>query len=248
MAKLSEATQLQVNAAVDAADRKIATQRAFDGAAQAVTDSLYTSFKDTSKLVRIFVTTPYKSLPAGMATWVKNLATAKGVADGLTPDTQVLALAGSSGDKPDWNGRAKSKGHIGIPLISQEFVNAIPMLARMIGSLGRDLSWLDTKDTGQLIKAMSKLSGKFYVPDASQTTDTKGRKVISDQAFVSANKITSVFGVASSSAMPTGALMALLVFSNESIPEKQVDSFQPVLNKLRASTVKLVSSGTLFAN
>ena len=43
---------------------------------------------------------------------------------------------------------------------------------------------------------MSKLNGRFYVPDARQTTDAKGRKVISDQAFVSENKITTVFGLA----------------------------------------------------
>lgn len=247
MAKLSEATQMQVTAALDAVDRKVATQRSFDGAAQAVTDCLFTHFRDTSQLVRIFVTTPYKSLPEGMSAWVKNLASSKGVADGLTPDTQVLALAGSSGTKPDWNGRARSKGHVGIPLISQAFVNAIPMLARMIGSLSGDLSFLDTKDTGQLIKAMSKLSGKFYVPDASKTTDAQGRKVISDQAFVSANKIGSVFGVASASAMPSGALMALLIFSNENVPEKQVDCFQPALQRLRGGTARLVSAGNLFS-
>ena len=155
------------------------------------------TYKDSCKLARIFVTTPYKSLPSGIASWVQNLAKAKGVAAGLTPDTPVLTLAGSSGMKMDWNGRTKSKGHIGIPLISQDFVNAIPMLARLIGSLGRDLSWLDSKDAGQLVKAMSKLNGRFYVPDAGKTTDAGGRKVISDQAFVSENKIGTVFGLGS---------------------------------------------------
>jgi hypothetical protein len=247
MAKLSDATTLQVSSMLDAAEKKIAGQRTFDGAAQAVTDSLYSSFGDSCKLARIFVSTPYKSLPNVMASWVQNLASAKGVASGLTPDTQVLALAGSSGTKMEWNGRARSKGHIGIPLISQDFINAIPMMARLIGSLGRDLSWLDTKDAGQLIKAMSRLSGRFYVPDASQTTDSRGRKVISDQAFVADNKITTVFGVASSSVMSSGALMALLVFSNETIPEKQVDLFQNVLSRLRSTTGNLMGADKLFS-
>jgi hypothetical protein len=247
MAKLSEATLPQVNSMVDAAEKQFAKQQTFDGAAQAVTDSLYSSFGDSCKLTRIFVSTPYKSLPKGMGSWVQNLAQAKGVASGLTPDTQVLALAGSSGARPDWNGRARSKGHVGIPLISQDFIDAIPMMARLIGSLGRDLSWLDSKDTGQLIKAMSRLSGRFYVPDASKTTDSRGRKVISDQAFVTENKITTVFGVASSSVMSSGALMALLVFSNETIPEEQVDLFQTVLARLRSATRSLMGADKLFS-
>src|SRR5439155_10325620 len=127
MAKLSEVTAPQVNAMLDEAAKKIVGQRTFDGAAQAVTDGMYSTFRDTCKLARIFVSTPYRSLPPTMASWVRNLATTKGVADGLTPDTQVLALAGSSGARADWNGRARSKGHVGIPLISQDFINAIPM-------------------------------------------------------------------------------------------------------------------------
>jgi hypothetical protein len=247
MTKLSEVTAPQVTAMLDDACKKIVVQRTFDGAAQVVTDGLYSTFRDSCKLARIFVSTPYKSLPPAMASWVKNLATTKGVADGLTPDTQVLALAGSSGTRPDWNGRARSKGHVGIPLISQDFINAIPMMARLIGSLGRDLSWLDTKDAGQLIKAMSRLSGMFYVPDAGQTTDARGRKVISDQAFVADNKIKTVFGVASSSVMSSGALMALLVFSDETVPEKQVECFQNALSRLRSATAGLMGADKLFA-
>jgi hypothetical protein len=247
MAKLSEATQSQVNAMIDVAEEIIAGQRTFDRAAQAVTDSLYSSFRDTCKLARIFVSTPYRSLPTAMASWVHDLAAAKGAATGLTPDTQVMALAGSSGTRPQWNGRIRSEGHVGIPLISQDFINAIPMMARLIGSLGRDLSWLDTKDAGQLIKAMSRLSGRFYVPDASRTTDAHGRKVISDQAFVAENGITTVFGVASSSVMSSGALMALLVFSDETVPETQVDLFQHVLSRLRSAAASMMAADKLFA-
>jgi hypothetical protein len=247
MGKLSGATRPQVNAMLDAAETRFTGQSTFDGAAQAVTDALYSTFDETCKLARIFVTTPYKSLPSGMASWVHNLASTNDVAEGLTADTQVLALAGSSGARMEWNGRAKSRGHVGIPLISQEFISAIPMMARLIGSLGRDLSWMDTKDAGQLVKALSRLSGRFYVPDASQTTDSRGRKVISDQKFVSDNKITTVFGVASSSAMSTGALLALLVFTNETVPEAQVDLFQSVLSRLRSATVSLMGPGRLFA-
>jgi hypothetical protein len=65
------------------------------------------------------------------------------------------------------------------------------MMSRLIGSLGGDLSWLDTKDANQLIKAMGRLSGRFYVPDAGHTTDARGRKVISDQSFVSEHRLRS---------------------------------------------------------
>ena len=248
MPKLSEATLPQVNALLDAADPKVGSAKTFDGAAQVVTEAVCQTYRDSCVLARVFVSTPFKSLPPTMSTWVSNLAKAKGVASGLTPDTQVLALAGTAGHKPEWCSRTKSQGHVGIPLISKDFIQAIPMMARLVGSMGRDLSWLDTKDATQLVKAMSRLSGRFYVPDASATVDSAGRKVISDQAFVSANKVGTVFGVANSSVMANGALMALLVFSNETIPEKHVDVFSNVLSRLRSKTTGLMSPDKLFAN
>ena len=247
MAKLSEATRPTVTAMFDTTAGTIARQTTFEAAAQVVTDALYSTFSDTCALARIFVTTPFETLPQAMATWVQNLASAKGAASGLTPQTPVLALAGSSGIRAEWRGRARSKGHVGIPLISASFIDAIPMMARLLGSLGRGLTWMDTKDAQQLLTSMSRLSGRFYVPDASRTTDNRGRKVISDQTFVAQNNIRSVFGLASASVLPTGALMTLIVFASETLDQSHADLFQPTLPRLRAHTVALMGPGKLFA-
>jgi hypothetical protein len=247
MPKLSEATQQRVSSMLDTATGELARQPTFDAAAQVVTDALYTAFSGSCVLARIFVTTPLEILPAGMASWVQNLAAAKGVAGGLTPQTQVLALAGSSGTRPEWRGRAGSKGHVGIPLISASFIDSIPMMARLLGSLGRGLTWMDTKDAGQLVKSMSRLSGRFYVPDASRTTDYRGRNVISDQTFVAENNIVTVFGLANASVLPTGALMTLIVFTSEALTEPHADLFGATLPRLRSLTVDLMGPGKLFA-
>jgi hypothetical protein len=106
---------------------------------------------------------------------------------------------------------------------------------------------MDTKDAAQLLKSMSRLSGRFYVPDASRTTDNRGRKVISEQTFVTQNNIVTVFGHASASVLPTGALMTLIVFTSEALTEAHAELFQPTLPRLRSHTVGLMSPGKLFA-
>lgn len=247
MARLSEATHASVQDVIGAAAPMAAMQAGLDEAAQVYTDALFATYQDTCLLVRIFMTAPYRSLPADMAAWVRALADSKGAGEHLAPETQVLALAGSTGSRPEWTGRKRSQGHVGIPLLNSDFVDDIPMMSRLLGSFGRDLSWMDTKDSGRLVRSMSKLSGRFFVPDAATTTDTRGRKVIADQDFVAAHGVRTVFGLANASAVPSGTLMTLIVFASEALTEGQVAAFQSPLTQLRRDVLSLVSSGKLFA-
>jgi GAF domain-containing protein len=247
MTKISTATTGQVLALVDDVADRIRQCPALEDAAQVLTDRIHDTFRASCVLTRVFVTVPYGALPASSADWVHNLAQAKGVAGSLTPATQVLSLVASSGARPEWNGRRRSRGHVGIPLVSASFIDQIPMMARLLGALGRDLGWIDQKDSEGLIHTLGRLGGVFYVPDAATSVDARGRKIIADQAFVSSHGVKTVIGAGSGGAVPTGALMTLLFFASEPVPEPMAQAVWTALSRFRSQTMSMTAAGKIFA-
>src|SRR5262245_16755199 len=98
-------------------------------AAQALAAALYTQFAESAILTRVYVTVPFDALPPSTQAFVQALP---GAATLLTGTTPILSLVGTQGQKADWNDRRKSRQHGAIPLISAEFVDGIPMIARLL--------------------------------------------------------------------------------------------------------------------
>src|SRR5512144_2112177 len=94
-----------------------------------------------------------------------------------------------------WNDRRNSQGHVGIPLATSDFIEAIPMMSRLLKELGMGLDWIDSNDTSMVARALGSSSGLFYVPDAALEIDAKGRKVIAGQDFVKTHGVKTVFGM-----------------------------------------------------
>lgn len=247
MTRLDDASPDVVGRLVRSASARAADRNSFDASAQDYTDALFTTFDETCVLARIFVTAPFGTLPDGIASVVRRLAADKSADGELRPDTQVLLLAGSSGRRPEWNGRTRSRGHVGIPLISSAFIDDIPMMSRLLGSMGHGLSWMDVSDEAERVHSIGRLGGLFWVPDARATTDSRGRPVIADQGFVAENGVVSVFALANASPILTGALMTLVVFASEALDETRVPVFQDVLTHLRQDSFETVTAGKLFA-
>src|SRR5215831_20207488 len=156
-----------------------------------LTPLVYTHFAESAILARVYVTVPFAALPPPTQAFVQALP---GAAAALTGTTPVLSLVGTQGQKVDWNDRRKSKQHGAIPLISAEFVDGIPMIARLLQELGVPLDWIDSHDAQRIVTTIAKAVGLFFVEDAAQATDQQGRKVIPAQDFVSAYGVKSVFG------------------------------------------------------
>ena len=55
------------------------------------------------------------------------------------PETKCLTLMGTVGDEPDWCDIDRSQGHRSVPLISEEWVKQIPMIARPVAELGLEI-------------------------------------------------------------------------------------------------------------
>ncbi len=211
-------------------------------AAQELSQTLYREFRESVVLARTYLTVPFGGLPASNQKFVRELAAT--VDSSLLKDTTpVLTLAGTAGTQADWNDRRKSVGHVGIPLLSAAFVESIPMVARLMNEMGLGMSWIEDGDTSLLEKVL--MSRMFYVPNASDAKDTKGRKVIPAQDFVKANNVKTVFGVGGSF-IGSKTLVVLIIFANETVPKDVAQWFSCTVMKLVACSFPAMQRGAVL--
>ncbi len=156
---------------------------------------VYQAFQQSIVLIRVFVTVPFEELPPSNHYVVQNLATGAGISALMGPRTPILSLTGTYGVESAWQDRSQSKGHVGIPLVSGNFVDSIPMMSRLLKEPGFDMAWLDSRGPGMTKQLMGSISGVFYVEDASTAIDSQGRKIISSREFVETYGIKTVFGM-----------------------------------------------------
>lgn len=211
-----------------------------------VLDLVMAQFGESIVLTRLFATVSYGQLPSENQAFVRQLAAGKGVADLIHDETPILSLMASRGVRPAWNDRRRSEGHVGIPLVSADFVGSIPMISRLLAEVGFEMDWLEPESPGIDVETFSNLSGVFYVRDAQAAIDKQGRKIISAQDFVRDAGVKTVFGVAGGFAIDR-TFLALLFFCNETIDKSKAAQFLPLLSKIKADTVRLVGKQAFFS-
>ncbi len=194
MAKISEARTTTWQAFQGPIRQGITGAKSFEEVAQHYTTTLYKELDESIALIRLFATVPYGQLPLHNKNFVSNLAESKGISQSIHDQTLVLSLLGTSGEEPAWNDRRNSQGHVGVPLVSAAFIEAIPMMSRLLKQLGLGLDWIDRGDTDVVKHTMGSMSGVFFVPDATSEVDHHGRKIIAAQDFVTKYRIKTVFG------------------------------------------------------
>ncbi len=214
-------------------------------AAQGTVGVLYEALRDSAVLVRFFATRPYRSLPDGLRARVLELACINGSQAAMRADTLVLTLLGTRGAEAAWNHRLQSAGHAGIPLLSTEFVDAIPMVSRLLQELGVDLRWFDAEDMNFVEKKLAGgLAGLFYVRDAASTCDGRGRLVIPAQDFVATHGVKTVFGLGGTYA--EGTILTLIVFTRDLLEKAEIEPYVRLVSLLKAATAALVKDGRIF--
>jgi hypothetical protein len=217
-----------------------------EAVAQRVAQNIYDSFRGSVVLSRFYATIPYKKLPEKNRQFAATMAKAHGATGLLGEDTPVLSLLGTAGDNAEWNSRHTSKGHVGIPLISTDFIDGIPMIARLLQDLGVSLGGTDGAGSGIETSKFGRLGGLFYVEDARTAVDQGGRKIISAQDFVAAHGIRTVFGTAGLYFL-TKTFITVIVFTRETISRKTARHFMPLGGVITSTTSDLVNRGKLFA-
>ena len=161
--------------------------------------------KPGAALVRFFMTVPFSALDADRKRFVRETFSDLSPA----PDTKCLTLMGTLGDEPNWCTVAGSKGHQAIPLMSEEWVAEIPMIARLVAQLGLEVGDV-LRPSAEQVRSRVDDEGfnVFHVPDAP------GSPYIPGQDFVTQYGIASVVGFGGM--LPTGHLFAVLIFSKVS--------------------------------
>lgn len=214
-------------------------------AAQAVVDTLNSEYSESIVLARLFATVPFNKLPPVNQAFVSHLAHTFNVGNLLENDTLVLSLLGTRGENPDWNDRRNSQGHVGIPLVSESFIDKIPMMSRLLKEIGMDLAWINSKNTSMVIDAVGRTSGIFYVEDAHTATDQQNRKIIAAQDFVNSFRVNTAFGLAGKYAT-SNVFVTLIVFCREILARSQAALFSSIITGYKANTMSLVGRGAYF--
>jgi hypothetical protein len=205
---------------------------------------LYEEFQESIVLARVFMTLPFHDLtPRGKA-FVRELAGTKDVQHLLSDKTQVLSLLGTYGARPDWRDRFQSRGHLGIPLLSSSFIEAIPMVSRLMSDMGINTDWFDDTEPDVLVKSLGRAAGVFYVRDARTWLDHRNRKIVSAQDFVAEHDVKTVFGLGGS--YLNGSFLAVIVFTRETLEQAQAEAFMSLVNSFKAATMSLAMDGLIF--
>ncbi len=159
--------------------------------------------------------------------------------------TLVLSLLGTQGVEEPWSDRRASVGHLGIPLLSSAFVEEIPMISRLLEELGVPLSWIDSQDADLVQRSLGRAAGLFYVENASEAVDARGRHIISAQDFVATYGIRTVFGVGG--AYFDGAVLALVVFCHDRVDRSAASHLMSLTSFFRSRTTQLVADGHVLS-
>jgi len=243
--KIEQANASGISSLWAKVETRVQQAKNLSDAAQALTSAIYNQFTDSVVLARLFVTVPLEGLPPTNKQFVQTLAKSAGADTALKDTTPVLSLLGTSGQETDWNSASKSKGHLGIPLISSTFVSAIPMISRLLKELGVPIDWIDSHDSEIIKKSVGTSAGLFFVDDAAQATDNEGRKIIAAQDFVSKYNVKSVFGTGE--AYPNGQMAVNIVFCRDSVSRTSAEPFVTLIGSFKNQSAPLVANSKLFA-
>lgn len=240
IAKLDRRAQLQLQRR---AQRRIHGADSLEQAAQRYVETIYAELSDSLVLLRLFATVPFAALPEPRRVFVEAIAEAMGTQ--LADETSVLTLLGTVGVEPAWCDAERSQGHLAIPLASKAFVDAVPMLSRMLQELGVGLDWFDNTERAIVGKTFGLQSSLFYVERALEAVDGRGRKIITAQTFAARYGVETVFGVGGGY-VGTPVFMTIIGFCRETLAEAQVEGFRAHVDRVKAETEALVAAGRIF--
>jgi hypothetical protein len=244
--RFDQVTGATIDALEKRTEDELSSLQTLEEAAQRFCDILYTAFEESTVLVRVFATVPFAALPTTNRGFVERLV-GTAAREVLGPKTPVLSLLGTRGVVPRWNSRHLSEGHVGIPLASADFVEAIPMIASLVKQLGLAIDRAQDVETAIVTQSLGKIAGVFYVDDAATAVDSKGRRVIAAGEFVQEHGVRTVFGFGGAYGL-TGTFIVAVVFTRESVGRGQAERFMRLANQLKASTMKPVTRRHIFAS
>lgn len=227
------------------AKSKVAKAVSLHDAMQAIVGVFWDEFADSLALARAFITIPFSNLPERNQSFVSEILRKQSVEEALSADTPVLSLIATRGRQPDWNAIEESRGHVGIPLVSDKFIAEIPMVSRLLTDLGLDVD-LGVDPGGTYRDDPRSHIRTFYVEDALSSVDSRGRKIIVNQEFSERYGIKTVFGGGGPYPESPQHVLAMIFFATESVNMDIARAFEPFIANVQASTARFLESERIF--
>jgi hypothetical protein len=95
-----------------------------------------------------------------------------------------------------------------------------------------------------IVTSMGRMARVLYVEDALQSRTGDGFDVIPDRSFVTENRVRTVLGLGG--AYLNGAIVAVVLFTSELVPQDRVEKLMPVMHGFKIATMKGVMQGKYF--
>lgn len=177
-------------------------------------------------LVRFFKTHAFSQLPNDLQAYAQTMLNQQ-VAP---PATKCLTLLATQGDRVEWRSRQASIGHQAIPLISEQLVTQSPMIAQLIAQFGLPIHAVLNPDPTLIVDLEQKTFNVFHVLDAVNSPH-----VPAQQEFVVPFGVRSVLGFGGM--LPSGNLIAIIVFSKMPISWETADMFKTLALNLKLAVL-----------
>lgn len=166
-------------------------------------------------LVRFFKTHPYGELDNDLQEIAKNVLKAPPE----SPAMKCMVLLASAGAQPEWNSRKQSRGHQAIPLPSEHFVEAFPMVRQLIQQMGLEVNTVLQPDPAVVVDMAQRTFNIFLISEAAGSV-----YVPAQVDFVIPFGVRSVIGFGG--ILPSGNLFVIIMFSKVPVPRQTADMFK----------------------
>jgi hypothetical protein len=216
----------------------------FQEASQKFLDVLHDELSSSAVLFRVFATVPFGGLPPREKEAVLDVSRARGFSDEIRDETRVVTLLATRGKRAAWNDRYRSERHLAIPLTSASFIKTIPMVSRLMGDMDTGLEWVDRQKMNMIVTSMGQMARVLYVEDALESRTADGFEVIPDRRFVEENHVRTVVGLGG--AYLNRTIVAVVLFTNELVPQERVERLMPVVHGFKVGTMRVVMQGRIF--
>jgi hypothetical protein len=241
MALIERSTYEDVERLAEELSPGLRSARSFESAAQGFAEQLIARFPSLV-LARVFATVPHARLPGPE----RAVATSLAGEISLFPTSDVLTLFGTSGTRPAWNDRRRSRDHLAIPLLNRGQIDQAPMISRLLADLRFRLEEPPASESAPFVtRAFANANGLFYVADAGTTLDEKGRLVIPATEFVRDHDIGTVFGFGGSYVVQP-MFVSTILFTKERVSKQSAMHFLQLSSAFKGATSRFVTRGLLF--
>ena len=233
LTRFSVADMMQLGGSLrEMADAALSTEAYAERIVRHLYDTFTQSGTRQCALVRFFKTHPFDQLDSDQQAFARRMLGT----DGPSKELICLTLLATAGDEPGWNSRRNSRGHMAIPLVSEQMVGKAPMISQLITQFGIDVGRVVQPRPLTILDHDQTVYNVFYVEEANGSPH-----VVAQKEFVIPYGIRSVIGFGGMLAS-SGHMFATVMFTRVHVPRDNADRFSTVALGVKRGLLRLVKA------